>query len=352
MSLEFPAFRPHPLFRGGHVQTIVGCYLPWRKVPYQATQHLIELADGDKLVLHDDCPLQWQAGDPVAIMLHGLGGSHLSGYMRRGVVKLGARGIRVFRLDLRGCGAGFLHARHTIHAGRSDDAAAALSFVRSLCPNSSVHMAGFSIGANILLKMAGEMAGDPPPELASVLAVAPPIDLVECSHNIQRGTNRIYDRSFVTGLLKHLERREKLVPGALTRKFQSRPRRLLDFDDQFTAPLAGYADAFDYYQRASAGPLLRNISVPTLIVTAASDPIVPVTAFERASYSETTDLVITPCGGHLGFIGDGGIDPDRRWLDWRVVEWMTSHAPQRRLILPHSRSTIRPRHAAKLEARQ
>jgi predicted alpha/beta-fold hydrolase len=320
-------------------------------LPYAATQHLVPLADGDKLVLHDDCPPQWQPGDGVAIFLHGLGGCHLSGYMRRGAVKLNARGVRMFRLDLRGCGAGFLHARHTIHAGRSDDAAAALAFVRDLCPQSPVHMAGFSMGANLVLKMAGEMADQAPPELASLVAVAPPIDLVECSHNIQRGANRVYDRSFVTGLLKHLERRQKLVPGALTRKFDFRPRRLVEFDGQFTAPLAGFADAFEYYQHASAGPLLRHIAVPTLIVTAASDPIVPVAAFERATYSETTDLVITPCGGHLGFIGRRGVDPDRRWIDWRIVEWITAHAPQRRTLPPHSRTPVRPRPIARQKAR-
>jgi predicted alpha/beta-fold hydrolase len=336
MPVNFPAFKPHPLLRGGHVQTIVGCYLPWRSVPYRAVQHLVPLADGDKIVLHDDLPAAWQPGGPVALLAHGLGGCHLSGYMRRGVIKLNDRGVRVFRMDLRGCGAGLVHARHPIHAGRSDDAVAAVEHVRQLCPQSPIHVVGFSISANIVLKMAGEMADNPPPELASLMAVAPPIDLIECSENIQRGANRLYDQSFLSGLLKSIERRKKLVPGALTRPFTTRPRRLVDFDNQFTAPLTGFADVFDYYQRASAGPYLKSITVPTLIVTAATDPIVPVTAFERASYSESTELVVTSCGGHLGFIGRGGVDPDRRWLDWRMIEWIIAHAPERRRLPPPS----------------
>jgi predicted alpha/beta-fold hydrolase len=344
MPLVFPAFRPHPLVRGGHLQTILGCYLPWQSIPYRAVQHLVPLADGDKLVLHDDRPAVWQAGDPAVLMIHGLGGCHQSGYMRRGAAKQTARGYRVFRMDLRGCGAGFLHARHPTHAGRSEDALAALRFVTELCPGSSVHVAGFSMGANHVLKMAGELADLAPAEMASLVAVCPPIDLHACSRNIQLGRNRIYDRSFVSGLMKQIERRKRLVPGALMRPLSPRPQRLFDFDTQFTAPLAGYADAHEYYECASSAPLLKHIAVPTLIITAASDPIIPVGPFEQASYSVTTQLIVTPCGGHLGFIGRSGIDSDRRWLDWRVLDWIQSHPRQRdhiRVDRPAQSATVK-----------
>jgi predicted alpha/beta-fold hydrolase len=158
------------------------------------------------------------------------------------------------------------------------------------------------------------------------MAVSPPIDLVECSRNMQLPINRLYDLRFVTSLLMHIERRRKAVPDALHRPLDPRPRRLLDFDNLFTAPLAGFADAHDYYTRASSNSLLKHITVPTLILTAANDPIIPVRPFETASYSPTTQLVITPCGGHLGFVGRKNGDPDRRWLDWRVIEWIESHA--------------------------
>ena len=316
------------------MQTILGCYLPWRRTAYRATQHLVPLADGDKLVLHDDQPATWQPGGGVVLMIHGLGGCHLSGYMKRGAVKQTERGYRVFRMDLRGCGAGFAHARHPIHAGRSEDALAALRHVIELCPQSSVHVVGFSLGANMLLKMAGELADLAPAELASVMAVCPPIDLHECSRNIRLTRNLIYDKSFVTGLLRHVERRKKLVPGALTRPLNPIPNRLVDFDNRFTAPLAGFADVDDYYTRASSGPFLRHITVPTLIVSSRTDPIVPVGPFEGAQYSPSTEVVLTPCGGHLGFIGRAGVDPDRRWLDWRIIDWIASHATTRRAAAP------------------
>jgi predicted alpha/beta-fold hydrolase len=330
MTTAFPSFEPHPLIRGGHLQTIVGCYLPWQRITYGATQHRVLLSDGDQIVLHDDQPraptASWQTGDPVVLLLHGLGGCHQSGYMQRGAVKLTGRGYRVFRMDLRGYGAGFSLARHPIHAGRSEDAAAVLNYLIELCPDSPIHVVGFSMGANIVLKLAGELGSLAPENLASVMAVSPPIDLIECSRNMQRATNRIYDRTFLKSLLRHIERRKAAVPDALARPLHPPPRRLVEFDDRFTAPLSGFADAEDYYIRASSRSLLRHIAVPTLILTAANDPIIPLAPFEKASYSPTTRLFITSCGGHLGFIARAGTDPDRRWLDWRVIEWIESHA--------------------------
>jgi hypothetical protein len=149
---------------------------------------------------------------------------------------------------------------------------------------------------------------------------------------MHRGLNWLYDRRFVRSLVKHIRKQVATVPDALSRPLVPHPRRLVDFDSLFTAPLSGFADVHDYYAQASSGVVLSRIAVPTLIVAAASDPIVPVASFERASYSQATQLVIAPCGGHLGFIAAGGIDPDRRWLDWRVVDWVLSHsAPLPRL---------------------
>jgi predicted alpha/beta-fold hydrolase len=353
----FPPFRPHPLVRGGHLQTLAGVYLPSR-ITIDGTLHHVCLPDGDAIALHDDglfstplagtkpgpgellsaaeSPLDRKLlasgycdGVPIALLLHGLCGSNQSGYMLRVSTKLRERGVRVFRMDLRGCGAGTALARHPLHAGRSEDAHAALDYIAQLCPGQPIHLVGFSMGANIVLKLAGELGAAAPSYLASVTAISPPIDLAACTRNIQRGANQFYDRKFVRLLNKHVRQRTSLVPGALTRPLTPSPRRLQDFDSLFTAPLSGFADVHDYYARASSAPLLSHITVPTLIIAAASDPIVPVSTFESARLSFTTQLHIAPCGGHLGFISAKSGDPDLRWLDWRIVEWITSQAPRR-----------------------
>jgi predicted alpha/beta-fold hydrolase len=282
----------------------------------------VPLPDGDQIAVHEDGIGESQRSTEVVILVHGLGGCCESGYMLRTSAKLRAAAYRVYRMDLRGCGAGIGLARRPLHAGRSEDAAAVLAHVHQQCPEARIHLVGFSMGANIVLKLAGELAAAAPSHLASVMAVCPPIDLAACSRAIQTGFSRVYDRRFVRSLVEHIRRRDALVSDALTRPLAPPPRRLMDFDSQFTAPLSGFADVHDYYARASSGPLLSHIAVPTLIVAAATDPIVPISAFERAEYSASTELLITPCGGHLGFVAARGTDPDRRWLDWRVVDWV------------------------------
>src|SRR5205807_1767284 len=128
---------------------------------------------------------------------------------------------------------------------------------------------------------------------------------------------------FVRGLVTHVKSRSQAVASFASRPLVPPPRRLIDFDSVFTAPLSGFADVDDYYSRASSETLLRHIAVPTLIIHAASDPIVPTAPLERASLSPTTQLIITPCGGHLGFLAAASDDADSRWLDWRIVEWIT-----------------------------
>jgi predicted alpha/beta-fold hydrolase len=318
MLIDLPPFRPHPLVRGGHLQTIVGSYLP-SPTSNGAALHRVPLPDGDAIALHDDGGLSDHA---VVILVHGLAGSHQSGYVVRSSTKLRAVGVRVFRMDLRGCGAGMALARHPLHAGRSEDLAAVIDYVHRACPGGSIHVVGFSMGANIALKLAGEQGAAA--RFASVMAVSPPIDLAMCTRHIARGFSRVYDRRFVSSLVEHVRQRITLVPDALSRPLTPHPRRLVDFDSLFTAPLSGFADVHDYYSRASSAIVLSKIAVPTLIVTATSDPIVPVDSFERAKYSPTTQLVLAPCGGHLGFVAARGTDADRRWIDWRVVEWVQS----------------------------
>src|SRR5262249_42684705 len=149
--------------------------------------------------------------------------------------------------------------------------------VRSACPGSLIHVVGFSMGANIVLKLAGEQGASA--RFSSVMAVSPPIDLAMCTRHIACGFSRVYDRRFVSSLVQHIRQRIAAVPDGHYRPLVPHPRRLVEFDSLFTAPLSGFADVHDYYTRASSNIVLSKIAVPTLIVTAASDPIVPVTSF-------------------------------------------------------------------------
>lgn len=315
---DAPPFRPHPLVRGGHAQTLFGTFAPGVLAAYRAMTHRVPLPDGDVLILHDDQPATWEAGERVALLVHGLAGSHLSGYMVRIAHKLNARGVRTFRLDLRGCGAGQGLAKNPYHAGRSDDAFQALKVVKELCPGSPIGLAGFSLGGNISLKLLGEDPGRLPNELERAIAVNPSVELATCVDSLDRPLQRRYDRHFVKLLYE-----QSAASGQLPSDINGRRAlRLRDFDDWHTAPLCGFGTADKYYAASSSAQFVPRIRVPTLIVTAADDPLIPSSVFRELKRPALVKLHVAPSGGHLGYIARGGIDPDRRWIDWRVVDWL------------------------------
>jgi predicted alpha/beta-fold hydrolase len=333
-AMAVPPFRPHPLFRGGHAQTLAGAYLPGVPVPYRAKRHTVRLPDGDSLVLHDDRPPFWRQGDRAAVLVHGLAGSHGNQTMARTAAKLCRRGVRVFRMDLRGCGAGVGLARLPYHAGRSEDAAAALARTAEICPGSPLALVGFSLGGNIALKLAGESGEAPPGKLDRVIAVAPPIDLLRCSLNIGRGVNRVYDAAFVRRLVANVRRQPRHMPARARLGKGHVPRTLLEFDDRITAPLGGFASAEEYYARSSAGPLLASIRVATWMLAAEDDPLVPAAIYAAARLSDHVELSLTRHGGHLGYFGVAGMDADRRWMEWRVVERVVADRRELRRLGP------------------
>lgn len=320
-SNGFLEFRPHPLLRGGHAQTLAGVYLPWRQERYSAVRHRVELRDGDVVILHDDCPKDWKRGDRVVLLMHGLGGCHLSPYMVRTSLKLCERGIRAFRLDLRNCGAGAGLARNSYHAGRSDDVSDVVKYLEELCPGSPIGVVGYSLSGNIVLNYLGDGKNRVSPGVDRAIVANPPIDLKRCVRTLDRLANRMYDRHFTRLLNTALKQLRGAMPDVEFPKSYDKPRRLYDFDDQYTAPAAGFRDAEDYYTQCSAARHIANIVVPTLIVTSRNDPLVPVATFESLRPPEPVALHIAPGGGHLGYVARGGMDADRRWLDWRVVDW-------------------------------
>jgi len=324
MHDQLEKFRPHPLLPGGHAQTLLAAWLPWRRVPYRAAQHRVRLSDGDSLVVHDDCPPEWKPGERVALLMHGLGGSYESGYMVRVSQRLFERGLRTFRLDLRGAGAGADCARRSYHAGCSSDVLEVLQFLRTLCPGSAICPIGFSLSGNIILKLLGEWPEAAAEIVDRAIAVNPPIDLRRSVQELSRLANRFYDRHFVSVLHRSVLQRRQSMPDAAIPQTYDRPRRLYDFDDQYTARVAGFENAEEYYARCSAAQFLKSIVVPTEILTSLDDPLVPVSSFDGVLLPDTVRLHVAEGGGHLGYFAAAGTDPDRRWMDWRVVNWVQS----------------------------
>lgn len=318
-------FLPHPLLAGGHRQTLAGSYLPSKHRVAGDRRHRVALADGDELVLHDDSPPDWRAGEPVAMLVHGLCGCHQSKYVVRLAGKLYERGVRAFRLDLRGCGAGEGLARTPTHCGRYTDLEAPIARIAEVAPDSPLTVIGFSLGAALTLGLAANHST--PPNWKNAVAICPPVDLFAVEQMLLRPIHCRYDFFFAQRLWKHVVHRARTVPGAPPVDRLTPPRRLREFDNRYTAPLAGYRDADEYYEQASVAPRLKDIQLPTLILAAANDPIVPLEPLKHATLGPRTGLLATDCGGHLGFVARRGVDPDRFWMDWRVLEWIEKQNP-------------------------
>ena len=319
-----PEFRSHPLIRGGHLQTIFSVRSA-AVLQSATTTHFVKLPDGDSIAVQEDCPESWQVGDPAMLLVHGLAGCHRSPYMIRLAKRFHDLGMRVYRMDLRGCGAGAAVATQLTHAGRSDDLREVLGFIAQQTQAGPMFAVAISLGANQLLRVVGRIGAglDVRPgwldRLERIAAVAPPLDLKRCSDNMQRRLLRPYNYYFIRLLLS------RVPPGVRQREdFQaaaadSRPRTLRELDSQFTAPLSGFTDADDYYHQSSACHVTSGNPVDTLVMASANDPMVPIGCFtdDPAVWSDSTRLLISPGGGHVGFIG-----PRRRcWMDDVLATW-------------------------------
>ncbi len=326
MSNPFPSFprvefQPHPLLRSGHAQTCFTAFWTGSQSPYRARQHIIPTTHGDRLVLHDDQPDGWRDGDAAVLLIHGLGGCHRSPYVVRIATKLNARGLRTFRLDMRGCGVGDRHAKLLGHAGRSEDVAAAVEFLQQICPQSRRVAVGFSLGGNLLLKWLVESGANGATGVHRAMAVSAPIDLALCARSMQRGSGLIYSRWFVRLLVRQLRQRSAELPDLGRIDLARLPRTLYEFDDRVTAPLSGFSGADEYYVRCSSALGLNAIRTPTVLLTAADDPLIPVEMYTAIRPSDSVAVRITQHGGHVGFFGRSAHDPDWHWLDWRVVDF-------------------------------
>ncbi len=214
-------------------------------------------------------------------------------------------------------------ARHPFHAGRSEDVLEALRYLAETCPDSPLGISGFSLSGNVVLKALGELASKLPSRLDRACALTPPVNLSACADWMERPANRFYNRHMVGCLLQHLRDNNRPLPQTNGNPAKL-PKTLRLFDDLYTAPSSGFLSVEDYYTRSSSAQFLGKIEVPTLIIAAADDPMIPMASFADLERSSAVHLHVSQSGGHLGFIGRQGQDPDRRWLDWRIVDWMTA----------------------------
>ncbi|HLM56216.1 MAG TPA: alpha/beta fold hydrolase, partial [Pyrinomonadaceae bacterium] len=327
-AIRSKPFEPHPLFRGGHAQTIAASQHPGRLRDLRADRALYEQrhveVERDTRVLVE-CRWQPERRDaPTLLVMHGLEGSADSLYVRGTARKAYAAGFNVACLNMRTCG-GTEHLSPTLyHNGLTGDIHRVVAELTEGEGLSRLFLAGFSMSGNMMLRLAGEYGGEAPAALAGVCAVSPSIDLTACVERIGRPSNIIYEMSFMRHLRGRLRRKVRLQPGAYDLRGLWRVRTIRQFDERFTAPHGGFRDAADYYARTSSLPVIPRIRVPTLILHSVDDPLIPAEPFGTPAVigNPSVLLVLTERGGHVGFYaGRAPEGEDRHWAENRVVEF-------------------------------
>jgi uncharacterized protein len=302
--------------------TVVSAFWPraFPRLP-AATPRLFEVEQGTQV--RGDC--HWQQ-DPQAhstlVLLHGLEGSSDSGYMRGCAEKAFTSGFNVVRMNQRNCG-GTEHLTPTLyHSGRSADVRAVLAELVERDGLREIFFVGWSMGGNLVLKMAGEFGSKPPEELRGIAAVNPCFDLAACVDALGQKRNFVYSRHFVRKLKRRMRRKAQLFGGIYSLDPLRRVHTVRNFDCLITARYCGFRSANDYYARSSAMHVLGAIRVPTLILTAQDDPFVPFSTFSHEAVRSNAfiRLVAPEHGGHCGFISDQRGE-ERFWSETRVVEF-------------------------------
>jgi uncharacterized protein len=321
-AVHLSEFRPRRGLRGGHVQTIASFFLRRRLVLPAAEERLIEVEPGVKVLCH----CHWQADRAAAltvVIVHGLEGSSESEYML-GIAQKGlAAGMNVVRMNQRNCGGTEGLSPTLYHSGRSGDVAAV---AENLIRNDKIPrlaLVGFSMGGNLVLKLAGEWGREGPPEFRTVVAVCPALDLGASADALHIGGNRLYEQYFLVQLRRRLREKARLFPGKFDLSRLHGVSTLREFDDKITAYYCGFAGASDYYARAAASNVVDRIAVPGFILHAANDPFIRILPETRRKISGNPHITFmeTGDGGHCSFIGERN-GYDGHWAERQVVEFL------------------------------
>ncbi len=250
----------------------------------------------------------------------GLEGSSESGYARSMAAAALAAGFATHRYNMRGCGGSPWHRNANYHSGQTGDLLH-LARERQRASGLPIFAVGYSLGGNIVLKLAGELGEQGRELFAGVCAVSAPIDLAASVAATGKPRNILYRRRFVNKLKERVRLRNPMAPDLFPLGPLSQVRTIYDFDDLYTAKIFGFGTADNYYRTQSSNQFLEHIRIPTLLVQAKDDPMVPFAMYSHPALTKNPHLhlVAVAHGGHLGFLDRR---PPRLWLDTLITDWL------------------------------
>jgi hypothetical protein len=322
------AFTPRRGLLNGHLQTIVGNYLPRPRFTLESNADAVEVDpfDGSRVM----CYAHWHPGTGVGsrltiVQVHGLEGSSESRYMLGLAARAWRAGCNVIRMNMRNCGGSDALTPTLYHSALSGDVGAVVDHYTAQFGLQRVALVGYSMGGNLVLKLAGEWRSRKP--LCAVAAVCPAADLAAGSDALHQPANRVYEWHFLRRLMQRYRRKAELFPAIYAKNGIGPVRSLRDFDDKIVARYCGFRDADDYYYRASAARVVDKIAVPSFILRALDDPFIRLTAETHAKIVANPNIVLieTKHGGHCAYLGTDRGD-EIHWAEATVIRYLLEHS--------------------------
>jgi uncharacterized protein len=321
-------FVPRRRLRGGHWQTLAGNFMRREDSLPAVESQMVEVEKGVSLLCHS----HWQqnaADATTIIVLHGLEGSSDSQYMVGVGNKAWAEGMNVVRMNMRNCGGTESASSTLYHSGLSGDVDAVIRYFIRERGLKRIVCAGYSMGGNIMMKLAGEYGrdGSAPKEVAAFAAVSPALDLGPSCDALHLPQNRLYEIRFVFNLKGRMRRKAALFPGVFDLSGLRKIHSVREFDDKITARYAGFNGADDYYYRAAAARVVEHIKLPTLIIHALDDPFIRILPETREKLLANPHItyIETAHGGHCAFLADPN-GYDGRWAEKTLVGFLKTHS--------------------------
>lgn len=320
MTSNHYSFESKVLFRNKYIQTILGSIVSGNTNLPERKLHKVLIDHKAKLVLLELPSINPEAA--VILLAHGMGGCSEANYMRRVARKLWIRGFTVFMMNQLGSGLGMGLSDRLWNGGSSNDLDKTVNYIAMIYPNTAIDVVGFSLSGNILLRYLGEK-NKKITKIRRAIAVNPPIDLKKASYFLSK-TNwgRVFNNYYMRQINLQVEAMSECFPDAFIPPKKS---TILEFDEVYTARVAGYKNSDDYYSMCSAKNFLEDIVVPTTILCAMDDPFVEPTIFKSVRMSSAIELNTPENGGHMGYFSRNPTPwGDYRWMDFMVVDWMNS----------------------------
>ena len=312
-----------PLVRNPHLLTIAANFavrnLDVRRFP--VTPRYYQTEPDVQVLVHEQRPHGHVRGEIV--MVHGLEGSSAAGYMRSMAQLALEHGYATHRTNMRSCGGTESLCKTMYNAGLTSDTLAVIREIRGRYRH-PIYLIGYSLGGNVSLKLAGELGESAIGLIDGVCAVSTPIDLGASVQQMSRRENRIYEWRFLSRLKERIRKRAESLPGVYDLDRLATAGTVYQFDDFITAPSFGFGTAENYYRTQSSRQFLPSIRIPTLLIQAKDDPLIPFEIFESPEVQENPciSLVAVEHGGHLGFLSNS---TPRFWADQILLQWIQQH---------------------------